>query len=132
MQPTQHPTFALTQRWQRLRMQVVCGLCADQPNLVRLYLQVGLKIARSGTLPAASVHLRMLKTLLQASHDEGLPWHWRSVCLEHATLPLAWLGPLLGAVDPVEWPTVEAAVQTARDQLPATPAGVAAIAPVGH
>lgn len=130
MQATRYPSCALTQRWQRLRMHVACGLSADQPNLVRLYLGIGLKIARSGALPAASVHLRMLQTLLQAAQDEGLPWHWRSVCLEHATLPLAWLGPLL-AVDPAGWQAAQAAVQAARDQLPATPSGVAA-APAGH
>lgn len=55
----------------------------------------------AGTWPAASSlphgrrgqarcpDARMLQNLLRTARDDALPWFWRSVCLEHATLPLA-------------------------------------------
>jgi hypothetical protein len=108
---------ALIDRWLRLQMHVRCGLSAQEPGSVRLYLQTGLHLCRLGVLPAATVHLRMLHNLLQAANDEALPWFWRSVCLEHVSLPLAQASTLLTIHDPLAMQAIEAAVQKVRERL---------------
>lgn len=114
-------THPLVNSWLRQQMQVRCGLASDRPSSVRVYLHTGMQVARRGLRPALGVHQRMLKTLLAASEDEALPWFWRSVCLEHVNLPLAQVTSLLSAHDPLALRAVEAAVQIARDRLPALP-----------
>lgn len=121
MHTTDAKATALVHRWQRIQMHVRCGLSAHQPGCVRAYVHTGLQLARSGALPALAVHLRMLQTLLQTAQDQGLPWFWRSVCLEHVNLPLAKLTSLIGLHDPLAMQAIEAAVQSARSQLPAWP-----------
>ena len=109
---------ALLHRWQRIQMHVRCGLSADQPCCVRVYVDTGMQLARRGVQPAITVHLRMLQTLLLTAHDEALPGFWRSVCLEQVNLPLAQLASSLGLHDPIAMQAIEAAVQHARDRLP--------------
>ena len=114
-----------TARWRRLQLQVRCALNADEPARIRLYLHTGLQLVRSGARPAVPVHMQMLQTLLRTAQDEALPWFWRSVCLEHVSLPLAQLASHLGLHDPLAMQAIECAVQRARDQLPDSPSRVA-------
>ena len=121
MRRPEGPPSPLLERWQRLEMQVRCGLMPGNPGCVRLYLNAGLQVARRGLRPAEAVHLRMLNTLLHSAQDEALPWFWRSVCLEHVNLPLAQLKTLIGLHDPIAFQAIEAAVQRQRDRLPLRP-----------
>lgn len=113
-QGTELGSTALLHRWQRVQMHVRCGLSADQPGCVRVYLHAGMQLARRGAQPAVTVHLRMLQTLLLTAQDEALPWFWRRVCLEHVNLPLAQLTSSLGLHDPLAMRALEAAVQRAE------------------
>ena len=113
--------YALLDRWQRLELQVRCGLAPEHPGIVRVYVHAGLHLVRCGLRPARDVHERLLTTLLASARDEGLSWFWRSVCLENVNLPLALLRGLGAGYD--AW---EAAIQDMRDRLPATPAVVGA------
>ncbi|WP_077003539.1 hypothetical protein [Variovorax sp. KK3] len=115
------PKAALMLRWQRLQMHVRCGLYAHDPGRIRLYVHAGLRIVRRGIQPAVPTHIKMLQTLLLCAQDEGLPWFWRSVCLEHVNLPMAHLASTLGVHDPIGMQALEAGVQRARDQLPVFP-----------
>lgn len=120
--PTTKDAAALLNRWQRLEMQVRCGLAPEHPGIVRVYVHVGLHLVRRGLKPARNVHARLLATLLSTARDEALPWFWRSVCLENVNLPLAHLRGL-AATEHAAW---DDAVQQLRSALPATPAARAA------
>jgi hypothetical protein len=108
----------LLARWRRLEMHVRCALWPNAPGRIRLYLQAGLLLARHGAQPPLAVHRRMLQLLLRTARDDALPWFWRSVCLEHVTLPLAQLASHLRPVDPAAYEALAAAVQRAREALP--------------
>jgi hypothetical protein len=107
------------QHWDRLGLGIRCGYAPRQPALIWRYLALGTRLADSGDLPRRQAFQRMLQLLLQTAHDEGLPWYWRNVCLEHTTLPLA---RLVHLVRPRE-PDVAAAwldeVDAAQDRLAA-------------
>ena len=100
------------QRWERLHVTIRCGLHADQPVLIRVYLGIGRWLVQQGQLDEEAANRRMLDLLLDTARDEALPWFWRSVCLEHGTRPLARLTTLLkqrpGALQPV-FETVQSA-----------------------
>ncbi|MBS0317166.1 MAG: hypothetical protein JSR49_08580 [Proteobacteria bacterium] len=113
---------ALLDRWQRLQLQVRCALAPDHPGIVRIYVHVGLRIERCRLRTGLEVHQRLLRNLLATAADEGLPWFWRSICLENIDLPLARLHSLLALHDPSSGDAWEQAVQRLRDALPATPA----------
>lgn len=112
-------TRTLHSRWQVLQLYVRCALNVAQAGYVRQYLSCGIKLARMGAMDERDVQLRMLQTLLRTARDEALPWFWRSVCLEHTSLPLARLHSLVARHDPVAMRAIEAAVQRGRDELPA-------------
>lgn len=112
---------ALQDRWQRLEMQVRCGLAPEHPGIVRVYVHAGLHLVRRFFKPAVEVHQRVLAILLASARDEGQPWFWHSVCLEQTGLPLARLRSLGATL--CAW---EAAVQDLRDSLPVTPAACGA------
>ena len=114
-------------RWERIAIGIRCAYNPGQPAVIRQYLTLGGRLARSGLVPERRVMQRMLQLLLQAAHDDALPWLWRSACIEHTTLPLAQLSSLLAAQDPVAVEALHAFVQVARDRLgqvpPAGPLG---------
>lgn len=114
---TENAARALLDRWQRLEMQVRCGLAPEHPGIVRVYVHAGLHLVRHGLKPARDVHDRLLATLTTAARDEALPWFWRSVCLENVSLPLARLRSQ-AATGHADWETT---VQQLRDSLPVTP-----------
>lgn len=107
----------LIDHWQRLQMQVRCGLRAGQPESVWLYLSAGATLARQGMRPPIAVNLRMLHNLLLTAQDEALSWYWRSVCLEHISVPIAQLRALVGLHDPIAMQAIEAASERARSEL---------------
>jgi len=110
----------LLRRWDRIGIGVRCAYNPFCSCSLRAYLQVARQVIATRACPEAQVHKRTLCVLLLTARDAALPWHWRSVCLEHATLPLARLQSLLGGSDPaVE--TMHCAVQAAHDELGATP-----------
>ncbi len=115
----------LTERWQRLEMQVRCALHPLQPERIGLYLLCGAKLARRETGSPVAVQLRMLRTLLRAAQDPVLPGSWRRLCVVHAELPLAHLNAQMRWHDPLALQALEAEVQHARVQLPQRPLGVA-------
>jgi len=112
---------SLVQRWQRAELHVRCGLAPREPAYLQLYLHMGRKLARRDDRPALAVQLRMLSTLLKSAKDEALPWFWRSVCLEHASLPLAQVTSSCRLHDPQAVDAIEAAVRRAWLRLPAGP-----------
>ncbi|MDZ7589386.1 MAG: hypothetical protein U5L05_01570 [Rubrivivax sp.] len=107
------------QHWDRLGLGIRCGYDPQQPALIWRYLALGTRLADCGGLPRRQAFQRMLQLLLQTAHDEALPWYWRSVCLEHTTLPLARLVHLVrpGAPDLAEAWIGE--VSAAQDRLAA-------------
>ena len=114
-------TASLVQRWERLELYVRCGLAPREPAYLQLYLHLGRKLARRGDRPALAIQLRMLATLLKSAEDEALPWLWRSICLEHATLPLAQVSGSCRLHDPLAVDALERALERAWHRLPADP-----------
>jgi hypothetical protein len=102
---------SLVERWQRAEIYVRCGLAAREPAQLQLYLHLGRKLAGRDDRATLAVQLRMLSTLLKSAEDEALPWFWRSVCLEHATLPLSQVTSSCRLHDPLAVDAIEAAVQ---------------------
>lgn len=82
-------------RWERLRVTIRCGLDATQPACIRIYLELGRWLVQHGRIDDRVAHEQMLRVLVDTARDDGLPWIWRSVCLEHAARPLARLTTLL-------------------------------------
>ncbi|QPF72400.1 hypothetical protein G8A07_05260 [Roseateles sp. DAIF2] len=115
------PADPLHQRWLRLEVHVRCALYPDQVGRLRAYLGTGELLVRRGLRPAAATQARMLHTLLRCARDEGLPWFWRSLCLEHADLPLARLRSQLALHDPLSVAALEDELERARAALPLGP-----------
>lgn len=105
------------QHWDRLGLGIRCAYDPQQPALVWRYLALGTRLADSGSLPRQQVFQRMLRLLLQTASDDALPWYWRSVCLEHTTLPLARLVHLVRPREPHVAETWLGAVAAAQDRL---------------
>jgi hypothetical protein len=89
--PTPAGSIVATQHqlWDRLGLGIRCGYDPERPALIWRYLASGNRLAECGGMPRRRVFQRMLRLLLQTAYDDALPWYWRSVCLEHTTLPLA-------------------------------------------
>ncbi|HSI57781.1 MAG TPA: hypothetical protein VLA16_09500 [Ideonella sp.] len=115
-----HDAAALLRRWDRIGIGIRCAYNPGLPGVIRHYLDAGRQVAAAGVLPEMAVLQRLLTVLLQTAHDEALPWFWRSVCLEHTTLPLARLRTRLKHYDPIACHALECAVQAIRDTLAAT------------
>ncbi|MDZ7855819.1 hypothetical protein [Sphaerotilus sp.] len=118
---SQTQAAALLRRWDRIGVGVRCGYNPSCPCAVRHYLDAGRRVVIAGVRPEQQVMQRLLTVLLQTAHDEALPWYWRSVCLEHTTLPMARLTSLLQQHDPVACHAMHCAVQAAGDALDAAP-----------
>lgn len=122
---------ALLRRWDRIGIGVRCAYNPDRPDVLRHYLDAGRQVVAGGLRSERQVQQRMLTVLLQAAQDAALPWYWRSVCLEHTTLPLARLRSALKATDPAACQAFDAAVHSAHEQLSAVVRPPAARKP-GH
>ena len=112
---------SLVERWQRSELYVRCALAPKEPTHVQLYLHLGRKLAARDDRASLAIQMRMLATLLKSAEDEALPWSWRSLCLEHATLPLAQVTWACRLHDPIAVDAVEAAVRRAWLRLPLGP-----------
>lgn len=112
-------TTSRRQHWDRLGLGIRCGYNPRQPALIWRYLALGSRLADSGGLPRRQAFQRMLQLLLQTAHDEALPWYWRSVCLEHTTLPLARLVHLVRPQQPDLAEAWLGEVAAAQDRLAA-------------
>lgn len=119
---TDHHQAAQRVRWERMHAAIRCGLYPEQPALIRVYLGLGCWLVRQGQLDAQAANQRMLNLLLGTARDEALPWFWRSVCLEHATRPLARLTTQLKRQEP-------AALHLVHDTVGSLQAGLAAVSP---
>jgi hypothetical protein len=119
------PSFVASERarlidtWTRLGLGIRCGYNPGKPAVIRQYLGVGASLVRQGHLPAVEAYRRMLTLLIQSADDPGIPWFWRSVCLEHTALPAARLVSLLKHLDPAAAGRIEAAVGSAQALFPA-------------
>lgn len=112
---------ALLRRWDRIGVGIRCAYHPGLPAAIRRYLGVGRQVIDAALLPELAVQQRLPAVLLQTAHDEALPWFWRSVCVEHAALPLARVHSLLGRHDPIACHALDCAAQAARDLLALTP-----------
>ena len=81
--------LAQRERWDRIGLGVRLGYNPSQAQVLRLWLALGDHLVAQGVLSEPAALQRVRTILLQAAHDEGLPWFWRSVCLEHTARPLA-------------------------------------------
>ena len=105
--------------WDRVGITVRCGYHPFCPCPVRAYLEFTCRVALRGLRSEAVAQQRALEVLLQAARDEALPWHWRSICLECARLPLIRLTDLLQHSDPVALAAIQGAVQQTRGLMQA-------------
>ena len=110
----------MRQRFARLGLGIRCAYHPGRPGVVRCWLALGAKIARSGHEPELRMQQRMLRLLLATARDEALPWFWRSVCFEYTAMPAARLRTLLALHDP----PAAAALQEALDEVEALLAAV--------
>jgi hypothetical protein len=117
--PAQAQAAWLLRRWDRVGIGVRCAYNPFCACGLRAYLQLARQLIASGVRPERWVQQRALSVLLQTARDEALPWHWRSVCLDYAAMPLARLKTLLEPTDPVALSAMACAVQAASDELEA-------------
>ena len=97
---------ALLERWDRIGLGVRLAYNPGCPQAIRAFLHAGRRLAACGARPELEVQVRTLAVLLDTALDPALPRYWRSVCLEHACLPLARLvsiGRRTGRVDAAAW-----------------------------
>jgi hypothetical protein len=118
--PAQAQAAWLLRHWDRIGIGVRCAYNPFCACGLRAYLQVARQVIAAGARAEVQVHQRTLSVLLQTARDAALPWHWRSVCLDHAAMPLARLRTLLGPTDKVAVQAMFCAVQAATDELWAT------------
>lgn len=109
-------TGALRQRWERLGIGIRCACSDDHPAAIRRYLEAGRQLALLDDGDERKVDQRMLAVLLQTAADVALPRSWRTLCLEHATCPMAGLASLLCAAHPAALPELEALLAAAQEQ----------------
>lgn len=117
--PAQAQAAWLLRRWDRVGIGVRCAYNPFCACGLRAYLQLARQLIAAGVRPEVWVHRRTLTVLLQTARDPALPWHWRSVCLDYAAMPLARLNTLLDATDPVALAAMDCAVQAVSDELEA-------------
>jgi hypothetical protein len=119
--PTPAPTRAdwLLRRWDRVGIGIRCAYNPYCACGLRAYLQIARQVIASGVRPEVEVHRRTVTVLLQTARDAALPWPWRSVCLDHAALPLARLRTLLAPTDAPALEALDGAVQAAADEIDA-------------
>ncbi len=88
MNPTLDLPPRALERWQRLALGIRLAYNPQQPAVIRQYLGLGHRLVQCGALAPEAAWPTMLNLLLQTAHDDALPWFWRSVCLEHSSMPL--------------------------------------------
>jgi hypothetical protein len=115
--PAQERAVAMLACWDRIGIGIRCGYNPFCPCPVRQYLLAGRRVIELGAATELEVDQRLIEVLLQTARDEALPWMWRSICLQHAGLPLARLQALLEHHDPIACNALYAAVQAAGDAL---------------
>lgn len=72
--------------WQGWRIR--CALFSDEPRQLDHYmLHAGLLIEQ-GVMSPWRVSSTVLRLLLDTASDPALPWHWRSLCLDHVYRPM--------------------------------------------
>lgn len=117
------------QRWERIGLGVRLAYNPLRPDVMRLWLALGERLAAQGVLDNLAMWRCSLRTLLQVVQDEGLPLHWRRIALDHAARPAVRLAALLGRDDPLQGEAVRQQLQEARERIDAVPAGQR---PLGH
>lgn len=68
--------------WQGFRIR--CALLPDEPRLLELHWAQGRELVEHGQIGPWRMSLTTLNLLLDTACDPALPWHWRSLCLDHA------------------------------------------------
>ncbi len=72
--------------WQGFRIR--CALQPDEPRLLDQHEFHGIQLAQQGWIEPWRLTASTLELLLDTAADQALPWHWRSLCLDHAWRPL--------------------------------------------
>lgn len=70
--------------WHWLGFRIRCALLPDEPRLLELHWAQGRQLVEHGRLCPWRMSLTTLTLLMDTACDTALPWHWRSVCLDHA------------------------------------------------
>ena len=109
--------FDLLECWDRIGIGIRCAYNPFCACPVHHYIQAGLRVAAAGVRSELFVHQRLLQVLLQTARDDALPGFWRSVCLEHAAMPLTRLQALLTLHDPIAVDALRSVVQAVGDEL---------------
>ncbi|OEC35529.1 hypothetical protein SAMN05216600_106150 [Pseudomonas cuatrocienegasensis] len=68
--------------WQGFRIR--CALWPDEPRLLELHWAMGRQLIERGQLCPWRMASSTLGLLLDTASDAGLPWHWRSQCLDQS------------------------------------------------
>lgn len=68
--------------WQGFRIR--CALFPDEPRQLELHWALGRQLVEHGLLCPWQMSLSTLNLLMDTASDTALPWHWRSLCLDHA------------------------------------------------
>ncbi|WP_437881779.1 FagA protein [Pseudomonas sp. LRF_L74] len=72
--------------WQGFRIR--CALLPDEPRLLEVHWAHGRALIEYGQISPWQMAASTLTLLLDSACDPALPWHWRSLCLDNAYLPL--------------------------------------------
>jgi hypothetical protein len=76
-------------RWERIGLGVRLAYHPGKPQLIRLWVALGERLAGDGAIEQLPMWRRTVRLLLQVAGDEALPLGWRCMALDHAARPAA-------------------------------------------
>jgi hypothetical protein len=74
--------------WYWAGFRIRCALLPNEPRLLDMHWDHGRQLVEYGEISAWHMCVTSLSLLLDSACDRALPWHWRSLCLDHAYRPL--------------------------------------------
>lgn len=101
-------------RWERIGLGIRLACTPQQPGVMQAWISLGSRLAAQRVLDEEIMLRKTVKLLLQAAHDEALPWPWRRACVQAAPRPVARLAGLLRPHDPAQAEAMHAFLHVAR------------------
>ncbi|MFN3986858.1 MAG: hypothetical protein ACK4KV_15290 [Rhodocyclaceae bacterium] len=81
--------LAAKDNWLRSAMRIRCALAPDDPTLIGDHFAQGRMLVHNGRMSDWEVAERDAELLIRTARDKLLPWHWRTLCLDHVHGPLS-------------------------------------------
>lgn len=74
--------------WNWQGFMIRCALRPNEPRLIDCFMSLGISLVERGQVSPWHMSYKSLNLFFDTACDRALPWHWRSLCLDHAWQPL--------------------------------------------